>query len=228
MTLTESINFKDYLSLLNELELKNVPKFLEYEGDFSLIVRSPKVSVVGSRDVSTNGILRAVEVVNELVRNNATIVSGLAKGVDTIAHKAAIASGGKTIAVLGTSLDKCSPIGNLELLNEIKKNHLAISQFKKDSRVFPSNFPQRNKTMALISDATIIIEATENSGTMHQGWEAIRLNRDLFILESVIAENKVSWAKEMIRYGATVVTRENYKDIFSNLSSYSPSLVGSF
>ena len=114
------------------------------------------------------------------------------------------------------------------MLNEIKKNHLAISQFKKDSRVFPSNFPQRNKTMALISDATIIIEATENSGTMHQGWEAIRLNRDLFILESVIAENKVSWAKEMIRYGATVVTRENYKDIFSNLSSYSPSLVGSF
>src|SRR5690606_12728092 len=69
-----------------------------------------------------------------------------------------------------------------------------------------SNFPQRNRTMALISDATFIIEATEKSGTRHQGWEALRLGRTLYVLENVVQSTK--WAKEMLQYGAVMLTNK--------------------
>ena len=71
--------------------------------------------------------------------------------------------------------------------------------------------------MALISDATIIIEASEKSGTKHQGWEALRLGRELFIMENVIKENNISWAKEMLNYGAQVLTNDNYRNLIENI-----------
>lgn len=70
--------------------------------------------------------------------------------------------------------------------------------------------------MALISDATIIIEASEYSGTRHQGWEALRLGRNLYIMENIIKDKKVTWAREMLNYGAQVLTKENYKDIIED------------
>ncbi len=145
------------------------------------------------------------------------MVSGLAQGVDTIAHRVALA--GKTIAVLGTPLDIATPTGNLGLLNEIKKNHLAISQFPIGTKVYPSNFPARNKTMALISDATIIIEASEKSGTQHQAWEAIRLGRQVFILENILQAN-VLWASKALEYGAVVLNKENFGNILDSISEY--------
>ena len=97
---------------------------------------------------------------------------------------------------------------------------MAISQFAEGSKVYPSNFPARNKTMALITDATIIIEATENSGTRHQAWEAIRLGRQVFIMENII-NNGVNWAKDILEYGGIVLTRENYDYILDSILEYS-------
>ena len=137
-----------------------------------------------------------------LVRNGYAVVSGLAKGIDTVAHSAAISAGGQTIAVLGTPLDKTYPAENARLQAEIMGKHLAVSQFPPGRSVQRGNFVMRNRTMALISDATVIVEAGRSSGTQHQGWEAIRLGRDLFVSELVMGDPNNEWGQKIAQYGA--------------------------
>lgn len=105
------------------------------------------------------------------------MVRGLALGIDTVAHETAMTNGGKTVGVLGTSLDRYAVPRNRSLQDAIGERHLLVSQFPSGQQTHRSNFPLRNKTMALMSDATLIVEAATNSGTRHQGWEAIRLGR---------------------------------------------------
>lgn len=216
----EPAEVQEYLEDLGKTELKNAPNYLAYEGDFNLLTQGKRVAVVGSRDCSDLGLRRADTITRTLVDLELIVVSGLAKGVDTIAHKTAIHSGGKTIAVLGTPLSQAYPAENKALLDEIKRNHLAISQFKEGMNLDQRAFPIRNRTMALISDATIIIEAGENSGTKHQGWEALRLGRFVFLLESVATNPELSWPHEMIQYGAQVLTKENHIELLSNIPSF--------
>lgn len=206
-----------YIDNLTEIERKYSPKQLFYEGNLSLLEKGRRVSVVGSRKVSENGIIRTSRIVDILLKNDIIVVSGLAQGVDTVAHLRAIEKGGKTIAVIGTPLNQYYPKENKPLQNQIATEHLLISQFPENYPVSPKNFPIRNRTMALISDATIIIEASEKSGTKHQGWEALRLGRSVFILENVIKKSNITWAKEMLNYGAEVLTRENVNFLIESI-----------
>jgi DNA processing protein len=91
-----------------------------------------------------------------------------------------------------------------------------LSQFPEWQPVQKANFPARNRTMALISDATVIIEAGEKSGTHHQGWEALRLGRPLFIAQSVV-DAQMKWAGDMLSYGANVLSDETVEDLLSLL-----------
>lgn len=202
---------------LNDWERKHAPKTIWTEGDETLLRDGLRVSVVGSRKASPAGIARANVFCKALVKRGITVVSGLAEGIDSVAHTTAIEENGKTIAVLGTSLEECYPKKNGALLEHIKRSHLAISQFPPGYPMRKDNFPRRNRTMALISDATVIIEASEMSGTKHQGWEAIRLGRFVFILESVATDSKLSWPKEMIEYGAQVIRRDTLDLALDNI-----------
>ena len=179
-----------------------------------------RVSVVGSRKVSDAGVRRARKLVKALVEQNIVVVSGLAAGVDTVAHTTAINLGGQTIAVLGTPLDKFYPAANRELQETIMSAHAAVSQFPSGYPATPKNFPMRNRTMALLTDATVIIEAGEKSGTRHQGWEALRLGREVFLLSNVAEDNRLSWPKEMLDYGAQVLTVESLEPALNNLPAY--------
>lgn len=114
-------------------------------------------------------------------------------------------------------MNKYFPTANKELQNLIAKQHLLISQFPDGYPTTPKNFPIRNRLMALISDATIIIEVTEKSGTKHQGWEALRLGRTVFLMENVIKDSSITWAKEMVSYGAEVLTNENFQELILDL-----------
>jgi len=205
--------YLDFYNGFTSYEKKSAPPELFWSGNFDLLTSGKRISVVGSRKVSTEGAERTASITQTLTDNGVIVVSGLAQGVDTIAHITALKSNGKTIAVLGTPLDKTTPVSNRNLQHEIMRNHLAISQFAKGESVFGSNFPKRNKTMALISDATIIIEASEKSGTRHQGWEAIRLGRALYIHESNWHEKKISWVKKMMEYGAQLVNEKSIGEI---------------
>lgn len=219
-----SLEYIDFYCSLNEFEKKFAPDKIYHAGDLDLLFNGLKISIVGSRKVSEEGKKRTKLLAKSLVEKGVTIVSGMAEGVDTIAHTTAMNNSGKTIAVVGTPLDKVYPKSNAELYSQIATNHLAISQFPSGYPFKKENFPRRNRTMALISDATIIVEASEKSGTRHQGWEALRLGRPLYILQNVVKDNSITWANEMLNYGAKVLTRESLENLTQEVPDLSLSL----
>jgi DNA protecting protein DprA len=166
-------------------------------GDANLL-HSPCVSIVGTREVSDEGRSRARRLSRELATNGVVVVSGLAKGVDTAALSAAIEAGGRVIAVIGTPVDKAYPIENAEMQQDIYRKHLLVSPFPVGEQVFPSNFPKRNRVMAALSDASVIVEASDTSGTLHQAAECQRLGRWLFIMQSVAEDRRLKWPAKFI------------------------------
>jgi DNA protecting protein DprA len=180
-----------------QLEFLGADGLIFYSGELDLL-EAPTVSIVGTREVSDAGWKRATQLARELARTGITIVSGLAKGVDTAALTSAVSHGGRVAAVIGTPLDKAYPAENVGLQQEIYANHLLISPFREGGRVFRSNFPARNRVMAAISDATVIIEASDTSGTLHQAAECQRLGRWLFILRSVVDDKSIAWPARFI------------------------------
>jgi DNA processing protein len=197
----------DLLGPLNEVERKNAPDWLYLAGDAGLLRLVPRVSIVGTREASPDGLKRASKLARELAAHHAVVVSGLAKGIDTAAHRAAIDAGGRTVAVLGTPLDQTYPRENAALQRLIMETQLAVSQFPPGHPSGRTNFPRRNRTMALLTDATVIVEAGEGSGSLSQGWEALRLGRRLFIMRSVVEDKAMTWPAEMLRYGAEVLAK---------------------
>lgn len=216
-TSTEGIIASELLGQLNAIEEKNKPERLYAIGDITLLRQHPKISIVGSRQVSEYGIKRTRKLTRILANQGAIIVSGLANGVDSEAHRTAIECGAKTIGVIGTPLNVVYPQENAPLQEEIKKNHLLISQFPEGHPIKRENFPIRNRTMALISDCTIIIEASNKSGTIHQGWEALRLGRSLYILESSLNDKSLTWTDEFLKYGAKVLSDNTIEDLLLEL-----------
>ena len=199
----------ELLGPLNEVEKRNAPEVLFVAGDTELLRKGKRVSIVGARKASGDGLDRASSLARILVEQQVIVVSGLAEGIDTAAHESAMRNHGRTIAVLGTPLDKTYPDKNRPLQQKIMQEHLAVSQFPTGCPSQRKNFPMRNRTMALLADSTVIVEARDGSGSLHQGWEALRLGRPLFLMESVTKNPDVQWPKEMLSYGAEILTREN-------------------
>jgi len=207
------------LGTLTDVEEKNAPPTLYFQGNRELLSHGPRIAVVGSRKASAEGLKRARALSRALVDRGVVVVSGLAEGIDTAAHLSALDAGGETIAVIGTPLDKYYPAANKELQLRLAREQLVVSQFPVGAVINPKNFPIRNRTMALLTDATVIVEAGEKSGTLHQGWEALRLGRMLYLMESVANDAELSWPGEMIKYGAQVLTRENLGEELADLPS---------
>jgi DNA processing protein len=171
-------------------------------GDIALLSR-PCVSVVGAREATSHGRARASRLARELVERGVVIVSGLAKGIDTAGHLSTLESGGQTIAVIGTPLSKASPVQNGPLQEAIWREHLLISPFAEGTQVHPGNFPQRNKVMAAISDATVIVEADDDSGSLHQAVACQKLGRWLFILKNIVDNRE--WPKRFLNVKNTAI-----------------------
>ena len=208
---------EDVLGPLNPEEQKYKPAALYLEGDRSLLMHRPKVSIVGSRNASEEGLRRAAKLARMLVEREVVVVSGLALGIDKAAHEAAIAAGGQTIAVIGTPLDKAYPRENADLQALIARDHVVVSQFPKGYPTTPGCFPMRNRTMALIVDASVIVEAGDTSGSLSQGWEALRLARMLFIMKSVADNPEFSWPRKMMNYGAMALDEKGLEQLLDAL-----------
>lgn len=196
---------EEALGALNEVEQRFAPQKLFLQGDLSLLHDGVRVAVVGTRQPSPQGMERTARIVRALVRRQVIVVSGLALGVDTIAHTQAIELGGRTIAVLGTPLDVCSTRQNTVLQQRIASEHLLVSQFSCSTPVNRRNFPMRNRTMALLSHASIVVEAGETSGALSQAWESLRLGRPLLIPAPLVHDPRLRWPRELLDYGAEVV-----------------------
>lgn len=194
---------RELIGGLNATEEKYAPAELFTVGRIELLSMAPRIAVIGSRKASPRGISNAGKIARVIIEKGGVVVSGLAAGIDTAAHRAALDADGDTIAVLGTSLAEFYPKQNRELQQHLFADHLVISQFPIGYPTTPKNFPIRNRTMALISHASIIVEAGAKSGTEHQGWEAIRLGRQLF-MPKLLVEATYDWPQRMIAYGAVV------------------------
>lgn len=193
-------------SLYPELlrKIKRPPQVLFTRGDLELL-QSDCVSVVGAREASKEGILRAQKVAIALTEAGYTIVSGLAKGIDTAAHTATLKAGGKTIGVIGTAIDQYYPRENMGLQNQIAENNLLISQFPLQQPSSKYNFPQRNLTMCGLSVATVVVEASETSGALYQAKACIEEGRTLFIMESLLERKDLTWPTKYVNKGGIVL-----------------------
>jgi DNA processing protein len=168
-------------------------------GNVDLLQRNC-VSIIGARDATDNGKARARRLAKELAKADVVVMSGLADGIDTQALESALKHQGQVIGVIGTPLDKAYPAKNKQLQELIYRDHLLVSQFEVGEQTFQSNFPKRNRLMALLSDATVVIEATDSSGTLHQAAECVRLGRWLFIARNVVENPELAWPKRFEQY----------------------------
>lgn len=192
---------------------------LYYRGALDLL-SSRSVSIVGARKATAEGVKRAKRIAKLMVEHQITVMSGLAEGIDTAAHETALEYGGRTIAVIGTSLNQVYPKNNRELQKRIAQEHLVVSQVpfyqysQQDYRHNRGFFPERNKTMSALSEATIIVEASDTSGSLTQARAATEQNRKLFILKSCF-ERGLDWPEKFRKKGAIVV--EQPSDLLEHL-----------
>lgn len=196
-------------------------ELLYFQGNWD-ITTSRCVAIVGTRHPSEEGSRRAAKLARLFAKSEFTIVSGLAQGVDTAAHTGAIEAGGRTIAVLGTPITSCYPTENAALQRRIADEFLVISQVPivrysrqgpKGNRLF---FPERNVTMSALTEATVIVEAGNTSGTLIQARHAIQQNRKLFILDSCFRNPELTWPAKYLERGAIRVAE--FEEIRAHLA----------
>jgi len=198
-------------------EIPTAPYILYMKGEMDL--NAPMISIVGSRKYTTYGSQAAYALAKELAQAGITVVSGMAYGIDSIAHRGALDAGGKTIAVLGDSLDEkhIYPASNLNLSREIFQSGCLLSDYPIETPAgIPGNFPARNRIIAGLSMGTLVIEAGEKSGTLITANLALEFNRDVFAVPGPIFSLQSSGTNNLIKNGAKVVT--SIKDILEELN----------
>lgn len=189
---------------LNEREAPTAPPLLQVTGKIPIPLPSPRVAIAGTRNPSPEGAEFARKLTENLVRKKVLIVSGLARGIDTTAHTTALENRGKTIAVLGTPLNQFYPPENKRLQLKLMRRQMVVSQFPIGSTVKRENFAIRNRTIALLSHASVIVEAGEKSGTVHLAWASVALDRPLFI-SILVQERNPSWLLPLGKYVSGII-----------------------
>lgn len=201
----------EYLKILNSIAKK--PKTLYYAGSLPSS-RIPTVAIVGTRRPSPYGTEVTHRLSYDLASRGLVIVSGLALGVDGIAHQAALEANGTTIAILGNPLPDIAPRTNRTIGENIINNGGAlISEYEQGSRVYPSNFLERNRLVSGISDAIIITEATTRSGTLNTAARALEQGKDVFVVPGNITSPLSAGCNALLKQGALVVT--DYQDVLN-------------
>ncbi len=175
----------------------------------------PKVSVIGARRCSEYGLTVSKSLSRQLADNGIVIVSGMARGIDSMAHRGAIEGGGKTIAVLGCGVDICYPPENQTLRKDIIKHGCIISEFLPGTKPHPGNFPMRNRIISGLSQATIVTEASEKSGTLITADQALDQGRDVMAVPGNITSKLSHGTNNLIKQGCALVL--SYEDVLNNM-----------
>ena len=222
---------KDYI---NELYKKNIRYITKYNFEFPKLLKnitncplglyvigeipddlSKKVAVIGARKCTQYGSNNAYKFSKELAEKGVVIVSGMALGIDSMAHKGAIDGGGKTIAILGCGVDLIYPAINKTLRENIIYNGCVISEFAPGTNPYPTNFPIRNRIISGISEAILVIEAAKRSGTLITVGQALDQGRDVFALPGNINNIMSQGTNDLLKDAAFPLT--DIKDVLFNL-----------
>ncbi len=202
----------DYPRLLHEIP--DPPPFLYVSGQ--LDSSALKIAVVGSRNATRYGLTTTKNLCADLASLGITIVSGMARGIDTAAHQGAMAGGGKTIAVLGSGLQRIYPAENTKLFHRISENGAVVSEFSLLTEPDGHNFPLRNRIISGMSLGTVVVEATKKSGSLITARLAAEQNREVFAVPGSIQSFKSTGTHTLIKQGAKLV--EHAQDIVEELT----------
>jgi DNA processing protein len=205
---------EDYPRLL--LETPDPPPILFAKGQLSCL-QQPSIAIVGSRNPTAQGEKNAHDFAMLLAEFGFTIVSGLAIGIDAAAHRGALASNGKTIAVVGTGLDIVYPAKHRELAHEIIKQGLLISEFSLGTPSLPQNFVQRNRVISGLSMGCLVVEASLQSGSLITAKFSTEQDRDVFAIPGSIHSPQSKGCHQLIKQGAKLV--DAVQDIVHELKS---------
>ncbi len=186
---------------------RSAPSVLYYVGSLERLSQR-SLALVGTLTPSDLGERRAAKFARLCVANNIQVISGLARGIDTMAHKTALSCGGITYAVVAHGIDCCYPSENQFLFDEIVKAGAVISQFPTGTKPARWQFPARNETMCTLSSGTVIIEAHEKCGSIIQARYSFKHNRRVFLLNSNITDT-AAWAKKLVEEGAMPIKSFN-------------------
>ena len=193
----------DYPPLLSCI--KNPPKRLYFIGNKELMKR-PCVAVVGSRHATGYGKWAAYEIGRRLAECGITVVSGMAAGIDSFSHKGALAAGGNTIAVLGSGLGYCCPTGNIELMREIARRGLIVTEYEENIHASAFTFPTRNRIISGLSMAVVVVEAAVKSGSLITAERAMEQGREVFCVPGNINSIYSLGVNKLIRDGAKAIS----------------------
>jgi DNA processing protein len=163
------------------------------------------VAIVGTREASAAGVRMAERLAAGAARAGLVVVSGLARGIDAAAHEAAVAAGGRTVAVLGTGVDVPYPAGHRTLLRLVQENGLAISEVEPGTRAFPGCFPRRNRIIAALSKLTVVVEAGYKSGALNTAGVAQELGRLVGAVPGQADDPRAAGSNLLLRDGAQVI-----------------------
>ena len=180
-------------------EISNPPLKLYYKGNLDLLKEERLIAVVGTRNPSSYGKLCCEYMVKKMTSANITIVSGFAKGIDSIAHKTSLLTDGKTIAVIASGLDIVYPASNLSLYREIEEKGLILSEYEAGVKPFKSNFPQRNRIIAGLSRGTIVVESKDRGGSLITADLALEFNRDVYAVPGDVFSEYSKGCNNLIR-----------------------------
>ncbi len=196
-------------------EIYDYPPVLYVRGNFAA-EDEPCLAIVGTRRPTIYGRQVTEEIVADLARSKITIVSGLARGIDSVAHRAALDAGGKTVAVFGSGLDIVYPGENAKLAQAIMEHGALVSEYPLGVKPKAENFPLRNRIMSGLSLGVLVVEAGERSGALITAHQALEQNREVFAIPGSILSPASQGTNRLIQEGAKLV--RNYTDILQELN----------
>lgn len=206
--------------------ISDPPKQLYYLGDLTTALTGPTLAVVGSRKVTPYGRAVTDKLVREAAKQGITIISGLALGVDALAHQAALTEHAKTVAVMPCGLDKIYPTSHHQLATTIlQAGGALISEYPEGTEPFPANFVARNRIVSGLADAVLITEAATKSGTLHTANFALEQGKTVMAVPGNITSELSAGTNNLIKSGAVPVTE--IRDILSamNLEKITSSVI---
>ncbi len=199
----------------------NRPAVLYYKGVLVDLDGEICISVIGTRSMTEYGARMAYSIAYDIAKAGGVVVSGMAKGIDGMAHRAALDAGGYTVAVLGCGVDRAYPSEHTKLMEEIIKRGLVISEFPPLSPPSRRNFPIRNRIISGISQGTLVVEAPSKSGALITAEEALKQGRDVFATPGKVGELNSFGVNKLIKKGAKIVTEAHdilleYEKLYAN------------